>query len=169
MNNSGRSVQAARDFFRIEPDQILVICDDFNLNTGQLRLRKSGSAGGQKGLDDILKKLATQDVNRLRIGIGRPPANWDVKDYVLSSFEKDEQDVIDAAVETATQAAESWVTAGMEAAMNQFNNYGKNTERDRVDPADGNQTAPAQSSQPTNSTKNRSPDVAENPTAKPKK
>lgn len=121
MNLSGASVLAARDFYKVELSDILVICDDFNLPLARLRFRASGSAGGQKGLDDILRRLGSQAVPRLRIGIGTPPPQWDVANYVLSKFTKDEQPVMDEACDRAVEAMAVWVTRGIADCMNQYN------------------------------------------------
>src|SRR5688572_30356880 len=86
MNLSGASVLAARDFYKIELQDILIVCDDFNLPLGKLRLRARGSAGGQNGLADILRRLGTEDLPRLRIGIGSPPPGRDPAGYVLGRF-----------------------------------------------------------------------------------
>jgi len=83
MNLSGGSVLAARDFYKIKENDILVVCDDFHLPLAKLRFRAKGSAGGQKGLADILRRLGTENIARLRIGIGEPPPQWNVADYVL--------------------------------------------------------------------------------------
>jgi len=121
MNRSGQSVLAARDFYKIETEQILVICDDLALPVGKLRLRAKGSAGGQKGLDDILKRLGTDQVARLRVGIGAPPPGWDAADYVLGRFTSDESDLIRTAVGRAAEAVADWVGGGIELAMNKYN------------------------------------------------
>lgn len=121
MNLSGASVLAARDFYKVEHSEILVVCDDFNLPLAKLRVRGKGSAGGQKGLEDILRRLGTEEIPRLRIGIGAPPSGRDVAGYVLSRFTKDEQPEIAAAIERAEQAAAVWVQQGLSAAMNQYN------------------------------------------------
>jgi PTH1 family peptidyl-tRNA hydrolase len=121
MNLSGRSLQQVVKFYQTPLDQVLVVCDDLNLKLGQLRMRASGSAGGQKGLLSILQVLATENIPRLRIGIDRPPPQMDSADYVLSRFRKDEQNQIDQAVSRAATAVELWIRDGIEAAMNQIN------------------------------------------------
>jgi len=121
MNASGKSVLAARDFYKVENENILVVCDDFALPLATLRLRGKGSSGGQKGLQDILQRLGTDEIPRLRIGIGIPPPGRDAAAYVLSRFTKDEQSDISEALERATQAAVSWVEQGLAATMNKFN------------------------------------------------
>ena len=121
MNLSGRSVQQFIRFFQTPLTDVLVVCDDLNLKVGQLRLRSSGSAGGQKGLHSILTCSASEAVPRLRLGIGRPPANFDAADYVLSRFCKDELESMDRAIDRAASAVEVWVRDGIAVAMNQFN------------------------------------------------
>ncbi len=121
MNRSGQSVVAARDFFKIEDAEILVICDDLNLPLGKLRIRISGSAGGQKGLADVIRSLGTDQVSRLRIGIDQPPENWDAADFVLSKFTKQEREEIDDAVLRAADAVAIWVHEGIAECMNRIN------------------------------------------------
>jgi PTH1 family peptidyl-tRNA hydrolase len=130
MNESGSSVLATRDFYKIENENILVVCDDFALPLASLRLRGKGSSGGQKGLDDILRRLGTQEIPRLRIGIGIPPAGRDAAGYVLGKFPKDEQEFIKQAIERATEAVQAWVAAGLPAAMNQYNVGSGKSEKD---------------------------------------
>lgn len=121
MNLSGASVLATRDFYKIETQDTLIVCDDFNLPLGKLRLRPKGSAGGQKGLEDILRRLGTEEIPRLRLGIGPPPPGRDVAGYVLSRFAKDEQPIVADTVKKAVEAAAAWVELGLEAAMNKYN------------------------------------------------
>jgi len=121
MNNSGQAVGPLLDFYKLQPDQVLVVCDDLNLPLGRLRLREQGSAGGQKGLADVLRRLGTSEVARLRIGIGQPPPRFDASDFVLSRFTAEEQVVIEAAVADAAQGALIWAEQGPEAAMNRLN------------------------------------------------
>jgi PTH1 family peptidyl-tRNA hydrolase len=121
MNLSGASLLAARDFYKIDHDNILVLCDDFQLPTGTIRLRASGSAGGQNGLADVLARLGTNDVPRLRIGIGPVSSGWKTADFVLGRFAKDERETVDSMLERAADAAEEWAALGIEAAMNRYN------------------------------------------------
>ncbi len=123
MNASGDSVRRAIDFYKIEPagDDVLVICDDLNLTCGRLRIRRNGSAGGQKGLADVIRMLATDQVPRLRIGIDRPPADMDVIDYVLGKFEPEHRETIEQTCNTAANAALDWVRNGTLYCMNRYN------------------------------------------------
>jgi PTH1 family peptidyl-tRNA hydrolase len=121
MNLSGASVLAARDFYKIESSDILVICDDFQLPTTTIRLRPSGSAGGQNGLADILARLGSTQVPRLRVGVGPLEAGWKSADFVLGRFPKSERATIDALLEKAADAVEEWVAVGIESAMNRYN------------------------------------------------
>jgi PTH1 family peptidyl-tRNA hydrolase len=120
MNLSGRAVGQALRFYKLDPADLLVVCDDLSLPLGRLRIRGGGSDGGQKGLRDIAAHLGTEEFPRLRIGIGdRGPA--DATDFVLSRFRTAERPVIDDALILASQAVAVWTTQGLAAAMNRFN------------------------------------------------
>ena len=121
MNASGGSVLEARDFYKIENENILVVCDDFALPLAKLRLRGKGSSGGQNGLDDILRRLGTTDVPRLRIGVGPLPPGWDAAGFVLGKFTKDEQPEVAFAIDRATDAVDVWVREGLAKAMSRYN------------------------------------------------
>ncbi|MEO1614701.1 MAG: aminoacyl-tRNA hydrolase [Planctomycetota bacterium] len=121
MNASGQSVRKAADFFQLEYSDILVICDDLNLPSAKVRLRATGSAGGQNGVKDIIRHLGTDAFPRLRIGIGRPPEGWTVTDYVLGKFSKSEQTPIEDACTRAAHAAICFVNDGIVEAMSRFN------------------------------------------------
>ena len=121
MNKSGTSVVRARDFYKLAHCDLLVVCDDLNLPLGKLRLRAKGSAGGQKGLEDIIRSLGGDDFPRLRIGIGQPPDGWDAADYVLGKFGKADRSEIDVAIGRAADAVTVWAREGVESCMNQFN------------------------------------------------
>ena len=121
MNLSGTSVREAVDFFKLPLENMLVICDDLNLPLGKLRFRAKGSAGGQKGLRDIIAKLGTEEFARLRIGIGAAPDNWDWADYVLSKFSAEELPAVEQAVAEAADAVLVWAREGIEFCMNTHN------------------------------------------------
>ena len=121
MNCSGRCVAQFARFYKIEIRNILVICDDLSLPLGKLRIRKSGSSGGQKGLSDIIQSLGTQEVPRLRIGIDPTPDHWETTDYVLSPFSTSERAIVDDGISKAVSAVASWLSDGIDVAMNGFN------------------------------------------------
>lgn len=121
MNLSGTSVQEAKSFYKLTNEDMLVICDDLNLPVGKLRFRSRGSSGGQKGLEDIIRRVGTEDFSRLRIGVGTAPEGWSWADYVLSKFAADELPVIEQAVKVATDAVAAWASQGIEFCMNQYN------------------------------------------------
>jgi PTH1 family peptidyl-tRNA hydrolase len=124
MNCSGQSVKAAVDFYQLDPIQdLLVTCDDFNLEFGKIRMRPKGSAGGQKGLDDIIRLIGNQFC-RLRVGIGGPPEGWNVPDYVLSRFRENELQDLKNCIQRASDAAICWASEGVQEAMNRYNVWG---------------------------------------------
>src|SRR4051812_45575577 len=120
MNLSGRAVRAVLDFYKLPVEHLLVVCDDFNLPLGKLRVRAKGSHGGQKGLGSIQDHLGTDAYARLRIGVGQP-APRDAVDFVLSKFGPVERKAAEDAVAVAAQAVLTWVRNGTEACMNRFN------------------------------------------------
>jgi PTH1 family peptidyl-tRNA hydrolase len=119
MNLSGQCVRAAVDYFKLTLENLLVVCDDFNLPLGRIRLRSSGSPGGHNGLADIIERLATDKFSRLRLGIGKPPTN--MVDHVISSFSTEERSVIQPALGKCADAVEQWIAEGIQSAMNEFN------------------------------------------------
>ena len=121
MNRSGDAVQQWVKFFQVAAEDVVVVCDDMNLPIGKLRWRGSGSSGGQKGLADILKKLGTEVVPRLRIGVGRPPGQMDPADWVLSRFRSEEKSEADIMTKLAADSVELWITDGLVNVMNRFN------------------------------------------------
>lgn len=121
MNLSGRAVRQVMDFYKLDIDELLLVCDDLNLEQGRLRLRASGSAGGQKGLQNTIDHLGTQNFARLRIGIGRPPGRMDAAAYVLKRFSAADREAIDVTIQEAADAVVLWANEGVQRAMNDVN------------------------------------------------
>ncbi|MGC4005795.1 MAG: aminoacyl-tRNA hydrolase [Pirellulales bacterium] len=121
MNLSGASVLAARDFYKVPHEKILVLCDDFALPLGKLRLRPKGSAGGQKGLADIIKRLGTEEIPRLRLGVGPLPEGWNAADFVLGRFAAGEKTEIEITTQFAADAVELWLKSDLTTTMTKFN------------------------------------------------
>jgi len=121
MNDSGRMVQSFSHFYKIQPQNILVCFDDISINCSTVRVRASGSSGGQNGMRSIIDMLGTQAIPRLRIGTGPCPPNRDTKDFVLSGFSPDDKALFSQGLGLALQAALLAVSDGIEKAMNRFN------------------------------------------------
>ena len=121
MNLSGIAVKALLKKFKVDLKDLLVVCDDLDLELGIIKIRAQGSSGGQRGLESIIEHLGTQDFCRLRIGIGRPKSSQDAARYVLSGFLRKEKTVIQQALEDARSCAVSWVEKGIAETMNIFN------------------------------------------------
>jgi len=121
MNLSGECVGQIADFFKIEPENLIVICDDINLDTGRLRIRAKGSAGGHNGLKNIIAHLGTEAFPRIRVGVGEKTEGWDLADYVLARFSKDDEPVMREAIKNAVGAVETWISDDIGTAMNRFN------------------------------------------------
>jgi len=121
MNRSGQSVAEMVRFYKAAPGELLVVLDDMDLPPGRIRLRASGSAGGHKGLGDVVARLGTEAVARLRVGIGPSPAPMDPADYVLGVMTEDELALANQAIERACLAVEDWMALGIEAAMSKHN------------------------------------------------
>lgn len=121
MNLSGESIGSMADFYKVEPEHIIVICDDINLEEGQLRIRTKGSAGGHNGLKNIISHLGTQEFLRIRVGVGEKPKEMDLADYVLGRFPKEQEAVMEDAYKAAAEAAIMIVSDGADMAMNHFN------------------------------------------------
>jgi PTH1 family peptidyl-tRNA hydrolase len=125
MNLSGQAVGGLLHYYKIPVENLLVAYDEVDLPLGVLRLRPTGGSAGQKGMKSIIQQLGTQDIARLRIGIGRPPGRMDASDYVLQDFSRDQAAVLPALLERAADAALAFATQGIEAAMNQYNGIGE--------------------------------------------
>lgn len=121
MNLSGQSVSGLVHFYKTPPECLMIAHDDLDLPLGTLRLRPGGGAGGQKGMGSIIQQLGTQDIARMRLGIGRPPGQMDPSDYVLQRFTKNEQPLLDQVLDRAEGAVREFVRQGLQMAMNQYN------------------------------------------------
>jgi len=121
MNASGEAVAAVKDFFRIALPRILVIVDDADLALGRLRLRPEGSSGGHHGLESVEQHLGTRAYARLRVGIGRIDGARQITGFVLGRFGSTETALADKVLAVAADQAETWLEAGIQKAMNQFN------------------------------------------------
>jgi PTH1 family peptidyl-tRNA hydrolase len=121
MNLSGQSVQGLAHFYKIALENLIILSDDLDIPFGALRIRASGGPGGQRGLGNILEKLGSKEVPRLRIGIGRPPGRMDPAAYVLQSFSRDEQKSVSEILDRGADAVFAFVDHGLNRAMNEFN------------------------------------------------
>ncbi|MEA3560577.1 MAG: aminoacyl-tRNA hydrolase [Candidatus Omnitrophota bacterium] len=121
MNLSGRPVKDFLSWFNLRFQDVVIICDDLNLDLGRIRIRRAGGPGGHKGLKSIIDHLNTRQFTRLRIGIAKGCMKGDMMPYVLSKFEKKDKIIIKQAVDKAAEAAEIIISEGITAAMNRFN------------------------------------------------
>lgn len=121
MNLSGQAISGLLHYYKLPVEHLLVVHDDMDLPFGALRMRPGGGSAGQKGLQSTIQQLGTQNFPRLRVGIGRPPGQMSPPDYVLQDFSKAEQEMLKAVMDRAAQAAETFVRAGLDQAMNQYN------------------------------------------------
>lgn len=122
MNLSGESVHELVDYYKIDPeDELIIIYDDINLAPGKLRIRAKGSAGGHNGIKNIIAHLGSQEFPRIRVGVGEKPKGWDLADYVLGRFAKEEEATIREALDNVVKACEMIISEDVRAAMNTFN------------------------------------------------
>jgi peptidyl-tRNA hydrolase, PTH1 family len=124
MNLSGQSVQGLLHFYKLPLTNFLVAHDDLDLPPGAIRIRPDGGSAGQKGMASILERLGTDEFARIRLGIGRPPGQMQAPDYVLQDFSNAEMEVMGETLNRAVDAALTWVTNGLDMAMNKFNGAG---------------------------------------------
>ncbi len=122
MNLSGESVRAAVEYYKIDPEQeLLVLFDDISLDVGQIRIRRKGSAGGHNGMKNIIAHLDTQNFSRIKIGVGEKPRGMDLADYVLGHFSKMEREFIDDSIVQTIDAIDTILKGDINGAMNRYN------------------------------------------------
>ena len=121
MNLSGQSVQGLVHFYKLPLTNVLIAHDDLDLPFGTIRMRPGGGPGGQKGLASTIVQLGTEDIPRLRMGIGRPPGRMEAADYVLQDFSKAEMKELSSILDRAADAVLTFVTDGLDKAMNKYN------------------------------------------------
>jgi PTH1 family peptidyl-tRNA hydrolase len=121
MNRSGHAVAPLARFYRVPLERVLVVYDDLDLPLGTTRMRPSGGSGGHRGMQSIIRQFGSRDFARLRIGIGRPPGRMDPADYVLQDFSVDEEPLVGETLERAVVAIETWLSDGIDEAMNLSN------------------------------------------------
>jgi PTH1 family peptidyl-tRNA hydrolase len=131
MNLSGESVGALVNYYQLPLGKILVAVDDADLPFGEIRLRKSGSSGGHRGLESIEQHLASREFARLRIGIGRKDSSREIANYVLGKFDSSESELLKKVLERAANQVETWLQAGIEKAMSQFNGVVDSTNEEK--------------------------------------
>lgn len=122
MNLSGDAVAAAAQFYKVPPERCLIVFDDISLEPGRIRVRRDGSAGGHNGIKSIIAQLGTQDFPRVKVGVGaKPHPDYELADWVLSSFSAQEQKALEPALERAAEAVLEMIVHGVDSAANQFN------------------------------------------------
>lgn len=122
MNLSGRAVSSLLRYYKVPVTNLLVTYDEVDLPLGTLRMRPSGGSAGHKGMQSIVEQLGTEEIPRLRIGVGRPPGRMEAADYVLQNFSREEAEELTILLDTAAEAVLTFVSGGLEKAMNQYNN-----------------------------------------------
>ena len=122
MNKSGEAISEASRFYKISPDKIIVISDDASLPVGKLRIRAKGSAGGQKGLNNIIEHLGTQEIPRIKLGVGeKPHPDYDMAEWVLGKFPKEDFEALSKTVESVPSAVATMINSDITTAMNKYN------------------------------------------------
>ena len=121
MNLSGESVREIVDFYNIEPQNIIVIYDDIDIEKGHIKIRKKGGAGSHNGMKSVVQELGRTDFARIRVGIGQPEFKSDMINYVIGKVPKEEQEILHQGVKKAAEAVEEILKNGIDIAMNKFN------------------------------------------------
>ena len=121
MNNSGTAVSAVSKFYKIPEDKIIIISDDISLDVGKIRIRRKGSHGGHNGLKDIFQLMGTDNIMRVKIGVGaKPHPDYDLADWVLGKFPKEDEENLNTALENSVKAIEEIIKQGIDSAMNKY-------------------------------------------------
>lgn len=121
MNLSGQSVREFKNFYKLTPNEIIVIYDDIDLEKGKIRIRKKGSAGTHNGMKSVIQELATDEFTRIRVGVGTPEFKGDLRNYVLEPISKDEREILDEGIFDAKSAVIDILRNGVNYAMNKYN------------------------------------------------
>lgn len=151
MNNSGEAVGEAARFFKVPPENVLIISDDISLEPGMLRIRRKGSAGGHNGLKSIISHLGSEDFPRIKIGVGeRAHPDEDLKDFVLGRFDRADIDLMNETIRKAAAAAELIVAGETDEAMNLYNTKKKKKEKAEEDAKPESADSPENAELPEN-------------------
>lgn len=121
MNLSGESIRSMADYYKIDMEDIIVVFDDIDLEVGQIRVRRKGSAGGHNGIKNIIQHLGTSEFARVKVGVGAKPEGGDLVKHVLGRFSKEDEKVMSEALDLAAEAVETIVKEGIDSAMNRYN------------------------------------------------
>ena len=121
MNNSGQCVRAVMDYYKLDSEDLLVVYDDISLETGRLRVRGKGSAGGHNGVKSIISHLGSENWARIKFGVGDKPKGWDLADWVLGHFYKEDEEKLLSSQKLAIEAIECVLTEGVMKAQNKYN------------------------------------------------
>ena len=121
MNNSGQAVVEAMNFFKVPPENVIVIFDDISLDVGKMRIRRKGSDGGHNGIKNIIYLSGSDQFPRIKMGVGHKPEKWDLADWVLSNFNESERKLLDETAQKACDAVEKIISGNIDKAMNLYN------------------------------------------------
>lgn len=121
MNLSGECVGPAADYYKVEPENVIILFDDISLDVGRIRIRKKGSAGGHNGIKSIIAHLGSENFPRLKFGVGDKPKEMDLADYVLGRFSSQDEATVSEGIKRACEAVECMIGEGCDVAMNKYN------------------------------------------------
>ena len=121
MNLSGQAVWKFVDYFKISPENIIIIFDDIDIEKGQIKIKKQGSGGSHKGMQSVIQMLGTEKIPRIRVGIGSPENKKNMVEYVITKIKKEEKELLEPGIEMATEAVKIIIKEGLDKAMNKYN------------------------------------------------